>query len=347
MSIRIQLNPLSFVILLAVTVAYAKPTFAQMSVDALPPPVPVALPTKVIAINDVPFGMGDDRPLYMNITEPRVHQTTLIPALIWIHGGGWHAGNRYSGQFECATMASKGYFCVSIDYRLSQDYVWPAQIEDCKCAVRFLRANATKYGIDPDAIGAWGDSSGGHLAAMLGTSAGTSSLEGDGGSNSMSSRVEAVCDFYGPTDIAQMQAEGSDLMPNDPLSAPALLFGTGGLSEHSDAVREANPCTYVTNSAPPFLIIHGDTDTTVPLAQSKLLYDALRADNVPATLDVIPGAGHGGAAYHSDAVVAEYIAFFDQTLKTASNRDSLKLADAKNRNSRPRLTASGRLKKNS
>jgi acetyl esterase/lipase len=325
--------------------AFVAPTQAQMSVDALPPPVAVTQSANIAVIDDIQFGMGDDKPLYLNITEPRVRTTALIPALIWIHGGGWHAGNRYSGEFECATMAAKGYFCVSIDYRLSQDYVWPAQIEDCKCAVRYLRANAHKYGIDPNAIGAWGDSSGGHLAAMLGTSVGAADLEGDGGYAETSSAVQAVCDFYGPTDISQMQAEGSDLEPSDPLSAPALLFGTGGLAAHADAVRQANPCAYVGKSSASFLIIHGAEDTTVPLAQSVLLADSLQAAHIPVTLDVIAGGGHGGAAYRSAAVVAAYVGFFDRALKSVARRDDLSMADGGNKNSRPRLAASGRQKK--
>jgi acetyl esterase/lipase len=251
----------------------------------------------------------------LNITRPKRKANAPIPAVIWIHGGGWHAGNRYSGQYECAYLAQRGYFCASIDYRLSDSYVWPAQIEDCKCAVRYLRSHAKEYGIDPGHIGAWGDSAGGHLAALLGTTAGVAALEGSGGNAATSSKVQAVCEWYGPTDIAQMQAQGSDLNPDDPLSAPALLFGTGGLAKHAAAVQDADPSEHASATSAPTMIVHGDADRTVPVAQSRLLYDALKRVGVPVTLVILPGAGHGDPAFHSEPVMESCCDFFNRYLK--------------------------------
>lgn len=302
---------------------------AALAVDPNDPPPGLTteasfrLPAGVVEVDDIVYGYGDGVPLSMNVIRPKIPPPGRIPALVWIHGGGWHAGNRYSGRFESAYMAQRGYFCVSIDYRLSQDFVWPAQIHDCKAAVRYLRANAAKYGIDPKSIGVWGDSAGGHLAALLGTTGDIKELEGAGGHGDKSSKVQAVCDWYGPTNIALMQEQGSDLSPDDPFSAPALLFGSGGLKRHSAAIRQADPCTHVSQSSAPFLVIHGDADTSVPLAQSKLLVNSLQALGKEAELVVLPGAVHGDSAFHSARVMNKCASFFDKHLKlqTPSAKD--------------------------
>ena len=152
---------------------------------------------------------------------------------------------------------------ASINYRLSQHAVFPAQIEDCKAAIRWLRANAAKYHLDPDHIGVWGASAGGHLVAMLGTTGGVKELEGKGGNLDQSSRVQCVVDWFGPTDLATMG--GSH---DNPASPDRQLIG-GPVQENKEKARKASPLTYVSKDSAPFLIMHGDKDNMVPLQPER------------------------------------------------------------------------------
>jgi acetyl esterase/lipase len=187
---------------------------------------------------------------------------------------------------------------------------FPAQIEDVKAAVRFLRANAKKYNLDPERFGAWGGSAGGHLVALLGTSADARDLEGDGPNKDVSSRVQAVCDFFGPTDLVKVA--GNSTNANGPISK--LLGGLA--SEKKELAEKANPIAYISKKSPPFLIVHGDKDTTVPVNQGELLHEALQKAGVESTLIVLPGAGHGGPAFSAEDTVKKIDAFFDKHLKS-------------------------------
>ena len=213
------------------------------------------------------------------------------PLVVWVHGGAWYEGSKE--HCLAAPLADQGYAVASINYRLSQEAIFPAQIHDCKGAVRWLRAHAGEYGLDAGRVGAWGDSAGGHLVALLGTSGDSAELEGSvGGHLDQSSRVQAVCDWFGPTDMLQMSGRPSEIDHDAPDSAEARLFG-GPLHENPELVRLANPITYVTADTPPFLIVHGDRDPIVPLHQSELLAEALRAAGAPVTFLTVAGAGHG------------------------------------------------------
>ncbi|MDR3707289.1 MAG: alpha/beta hydrolase [Capsulimonadaceae bacterium] len=276
--------------------------------------------------DDILYGYGDGVPLYMNVIRPRFRPKTPMPAVVWIHGGGWHTGNRYSGQVECDYLAKRGFFTASIDYRPSQEAVWPAQLHDCKSAVRALRARAATWGIDANHIGVWGESAGGHLAALMGTTGGVASLEGDGGNGDRSSRVQAVCDWYGPTDLSRLDEMGSDLQASDPYSAPALLFGSGGFEHHRQAVQDANPCHWVTRDDAPFLIVHGTNDCVVPLGQSELLERALTRVGLPVQLVVLPNAGHCDPLFESTPVLALCARFFDRTLRPRIPRSKMRTA---------------------
>ena len=188
---------------------------------------------------------------------------------------------------------AKGYAVASINYRFSQHAVFPAQIEDCKAAIRWLRANAAKYHLDPDHIGVWGASAGGHLVALLGTTGGVKDLEGQGGNLDQSSRVQCVVDWFGPTELTTMGEQG-----DKPGSPVALLIG-GPAPENKQKARKASPLTYVSKDAAPFLIMHGDKDNVVPLRQSELLAEALKKAGVEVTLQVVKGNGHGGPGFNS------------------------------------------------
>lgn len=231
-----------------------------------------------------------------------------LPLVVWVHGGAWRGGTK--DRCPAVPMVSKGYAVASINYRLSQHDVYPAQIEDCKAAIRWLRGNAAKFHIDPKRIGVWGASAGGHLVALLGTAGAVSEWENRGVHNDQSSRVQAVCNWFGPTDFMQFSPE----VVANPKSALAILIG-GPLSANKEKVAKANPITFVSRETPPFLIMHGDEDPTVPLSQSKILVDALKAAGVEVSLEVFKGAKHGGPEFMKPEVMKQVADFFDKQLK--------------------------------
>jgi acetyl esterase/lipase len=269
-------------------------------------------------IRDVVFGKGGERPLKMNILSPKPRPEEPMPVIVFIFGGAWRTGNRNQGLEPLAPFAARGYFCASIDYRLSQEALFPAQIEDCKCAIRFLRAKAAQYHLDPDRIGVWGLSSGGHLAALLGTSGGVKELEGKGGWGEFSSRVNAVVDCFGPTDFLKLDAAGSQMKHDAPESPESRLIG-GPIQQNQAKAALASPITYVSSNAPPFLILHGSQDPLVPVNQSELLAAALEKAKAKVTFEVIPGAGHGFIGGQIDGKIE---AFFNQTLKEPKAKSS-------------------------
>jgi acetyl esterase/lipase len=231
------------------------------------------------------------------------------PLIVWIHGGAWKAGSK--DACPARRFVNSGYAAASINYRLSQHAIFPAQIEDCKAAIRWLRASASQYGCDPNRIGVWGSSAGGHLVALLGTSGDVK--EFDVGPNAgVSSRVQAVCDFFGPTDFTKMSSFPST-MRHDAADSPESQLIGGPIQENKDKVRRADPITYVTKDDPPFLIVHGDKDPLVPLNQSEILCDALKKTGVDTTLYIVQGGGHGGFKDPQvDVLVAR---FFDKHLR--------------------------------
>jgi acetyl esterase/lipase len=270
-------------------------------------PPEIKLPEGVELLRDVEYGKGGDRALKIHILRPKDTPREPMPVAVWVHGGGWHAGNKDSGIGLLATYAARGYFCASVEYRFSTEAPFPAQIEDCKCAIRYLRAHAKKYHLDPDRIGVFGGSAGGHLVALLGTTAHVKELEGKGGWAEFPSRVQAVCDICGPTDLTRYPDKG---YANKAITD---LLG-GSPKDKKDLAARANPITHVTKDAPPFLLVHGDKDDLVPLEQSELLRDALTKAGVPVTLYVAKGVGHSIGGPDIQRRIAE---FFDTTLKVA------------------------------
>jgi acetyl esterase/lipase len=215
-----------------------------------------------------------------------------LPLIIWVHGGAWLAGSKSDGV--PLDYLSDGYAVASINYRLSRHAIFPAQIQDCKAAVRWLRTNAQKYNLDPNCFGAWGPSAGGHLVAMLGTTGDVN--EFDVGENlTVSSQVQAVADYFGPTDFLQMNEHRppDGMVHNTPDSPESRLIG-GYIQDNKEKVTKANPITYVTKDDAPFLIVHGDKDPLVPHHQSELLEAALKKAGVPVSFYTVKGAGHGG-----------------------------------------------------
>lgn len=280
------------------------PGRAVLSLDRLPPDLEL--------IRDVEFRRIDGRALRLNILRPRRMPERPVPAIIYIHGGGWRAGSKDGPQN--IPLARAGYFTVSIDYRLSDEARFPAQIEDCKAAVRWVRAHAKEYNVDPERIGVWGHSAGGHLAALLGTSGGVRELEGDPRAPD-SSRVQAVVDCFGPTDLVAAAGRPGGVGRAD--SAVGALLG-GPVGENLERARAASPVTYVSRDDPPFLILHGERDMLVPIAQSELLAEKLREAGVDVTFVRVRNAGHGwggGAEPSVEEIQRMIVGFFNKHLR--------------------------------
>ncbi|MHC4341460.1 MAG: alpha/beta hydrolase fold domain-containing protein [Planctomycetota bacterium] len=229
--------------------------------------------------------------LKLDLYLPRRARTPR-PLVVWIHGGGWRKGSRT--RCPAAFLTQEGFAVASVDYRLAPAARFPAQIHDCKAAIRWLRANAERYGIDRKHIGAWGSSAGGHLAALLGTSGGT--LEGEGGHTEESSRVQAVVDFCGPADL-RLLLRGA---------AVSALLG-----DKKKAVA-ASPVVHVSRDDPPFFIVHGAKDPLVPVRQARLLHAALRKQGVNSYLHVIEEAGH---SLHDPSTHSLAQLFFERNLR--------------------------------
>ena len=235
-----------------------------------------------------------------------------LPLIIWIHGGAWRGGSKE--HYAPMEYLKAGYAGASINYRLSQHAIFPAQIEDVKAAVRWLRANAETYRLDPNRFAAWGSSAGGHLVAMLGTAGDVKEFE-VGENLEVSSRVQAVVDYFGPTDFLQMDAHRlPDGLVHDAPDSPESQLVGGPIQEHKDRVARANPITYVSEDDPPILIIHGDQDKLVPYHQSVSLKDALEAVGATVTFYKVEGGGHG---WFRDPKVPELTkAFLEKYLKS-------------------------------
>ena len=259
-------------------------------------------------VPDVQFAAPGGHPLFADIHRPP-DAAGPVPAILWIHGGGWRAGNRRVGPDLSRFFAARGFAMIAIDYRLSRRAIFPAQIEDVKSAIRWVRSVAPQYHIDAARIGLWGASSGGHLAALAGLTGDDRFTPPGAAHREHSSAVQAVADGYGPMDFLQLDAHrpppgtpGDDpeslLLPRpemrsaDPDSYESLLLGAPIVS-CPDRVREASPLTYAGAGAPPFLIVHGLSDTTIAPHQSEILYDALARHGNDATLALVEGLGHG------------------------------------------------------
>jgi acetyl esterase/lipase len=271
---------------------------------------PRVVPDDLEFLRDVEYGKGADTSLKLDILRPKKPPAEPMPVVVYIHGGAWKGGSKAGMPGLCTALAQSGYFCASVEYRMSQEAVFPAQIEDCKCALRFLRAHAKEYKINPDKIGVWGHSAGGHLVALLGTAGDARDLEGKGGWQDQSSRVQCVIDCFGPADFTVIP-KGLEGV-KEQMSSPVTQLLGGPVPENMEKAVKASPITYVSKDDPPILIMHGDQDPTVPISQSEKFYEALKKAGADATLHVVKGAGHGFRGQEIDDVTR---AFFDKHLK--------------------------------
>lgn len=229
-----------------------------------------------------------------------------LPAIIWLCGGGWILTNRNNYLPNLLPLAHRGYVLVTVDYQGSNEARFPSQLVQIKAAIRYLRANARKYHIDPDAIGIMGESAGGYFSHLVGVTGET--REFDVGSNlEYSSAVQAVCPWYGPAECALDEPCG--------VKYHSYLKLDGKTALGSDLARRANPISYITEKTPPFLLLHGEADVAVPIRRSEEMYEALLARGVDATFVRIPEAGHADIRFFQPEIMELIGAFFDRTLK--------------------------------
>lgn len=296
---------MSAVVLTLPLVAWAQP-------GAMGPPV--AIPEGVTVERDRPYAGTDNPAQTLDLYLPsRREADRLLPAIVSIHGGAFMFGDKRGGLARLVPLVASGEFVgVSINYRLSGEATWPAQAHDCKAAIRWVRANAGRHGIDPERIAVMGESAGGHLATIIGLGGGVPELEGElGGHRDVSSRVRCVVNLFGPSDLVRLPDDGSRDDHASAKSPEGRLIG-GDVRENADRARAASPIRHVSKDDPPFLIIHGSDDPVIPHAQSQRLHAALQAAGVSSTFITITGGGHGG--FRSPEIDRRIRAFFGRHL---------------------------------
>ncbi len=266
------------------------------------------VPDSVIWEAGIEYSNPDDEHLQLNIARPKTGDG-LFPTVLCIHGGGFRAGKRESYDNLCVKLAERGYVAATMTYRLAPKHKFPAAVHDTKAAVRWLRANAATYKINPNKLGVTGGSAGGHLAQFLGVTADVPQFEGKGGNPTQSSRVSCVVNVYGPSDFTKSYGKSVD-------AHEVLPLWLGGNLETARVIHiQSSPLYWVTPNAAPTLCIHGTEDKYVAHEQAVWLIDKLKAATVEAELLTLEGAGHGfkGAdAEKSDKALFEY---FDKHLK--------------------------------
>jgi acetyl esterase/lipase len=268
---------------------------------------------------DLVFGKGGDDELKLDLAHP-AGKATPRPAVLVLHGGGWRAGSKEMHDDLVRFLAREGYVAVTASYRLAPKAPWPAQIEDAKCAVRWMRAEGGRFGIDPDRIAALGFSAGAHLAMLLGTMGPDDGLEGTGGHAGQPSKVQAVVSFFGPTDLdlATPDVRAEELSPQRLKEEVAgrLLGGLLGPVFRADP-KAASPLTYVSRGDAPMLLIQGTRDPLVPYAQATQMLDALTEARVPGEVVFLLGLGHGWGDPHLTDSVETTLRFLDRQLRPA------------------------------
>ena len=245
-------------------------------------PKNITIPETILEEKDIEYGKIGDRALQLDLYRPRKTDHP-VPGIIFIHGGAWKSGKREDMKFYTVDFAKRGYACATVSYRLSKEALFPAAVQDVKCAVRWMRANAQKYNIDPDRIAVSGNSAGGHLSMMIGYSSDVPELEGNGGNAGVSSRVKAVVDFYGPVDLTTEFAKKQGVVPE---------FLGKKYEEDPKLYVSASPITYLTKDDPPTLILHGTIDSTVPIDQADLLASKLKSLGIDYLYEKFEGWPH-------------------------------------------------------
>lgn len=301
-----------------VMLAFSLLSFASCSKDDTTITPTTSVTTEAQIIKDVAYASTSSAQK-MDIYVPA--GAGPFPAVVLIHGGAFKVGDKAMEATNAAKLVKNGYVAISINYRLSGEAVFPAAVHDCKAAVRFIRANASTYKINPNKIGTWGSSAGGHLSAMLGTSGGDTYLEGTQGSYlTTSSTVQASIDWFGPINFSTMVAEGLALgfASTYNVNNESKYLGVDANDPANiEIVNKSNPTNYIDANDPPFWIQVGSADPLIPYTQSLNFYNSLKAvlGESKVGYELIGGAGHGGPQFNTDANLTKAIAFFDSKLK--------------------------------
>jgi len=263
-------------------------------------------------IDDIQYGEVDGHPLLLDLYLPT--QVDHPPLVVWVHGGAWRRGSK--SNMPLRDLVQSGFAVASLDYRLSPVAQFPAQIHDCKAAIRFLRGTANKWGINAARIGVAGSSAGGHLAALLGVTNHHKSLEGEVGDyDDQSSSLHAIVDYYGPTNFTTILDQSTPHGLSVRVPALKLLLG-GGPEEKPDLARLASPVFHVDERDPPLLMIHGDQDPQVPINQSHELHGVYKKQKLTVRLAVVHGGAHGGEGFFDTRRNRLVREFFNQHLRT-------------------------------
>lgn len=259
---------------------------------------------------DIEFAAVDGHSLKLDLYQPSAPKDSSL--VVWIHGGGWQGGSKE--KCEVKWLTDYGFTVASISYRLTDKAIFPAQIHDCKAAIRWLRANASKYGYRKDKVGVAGSSAGGMLSALVATSGFVRALEGTvGGNLDQSSQVQAAIDYYGATDFV-LRSKTQPHRANEPGSVVFKLLG-GGADKKTELAQQASAAFHVTSDDPPLLVIHGGKDKTVLIDQSERINEVYSKAGLPIDFRVLKGAGHGGKEFYSGEMRELAIQFFNRTLK--------------------------------
>ncbi len=335
---RLMLGACAAAALAAPALAAQQPPGPPQGPAAPAPPEIEATPQRsfandIVGLMDITYARNNGfRPQKLDIYTSRTKAAAPKPLVIWLHGGGWAVGDQRGGGIgtpayrdwpaTLAALAARGYVVASVAYRFANEVKYPEPIKDVKAAVRWLKTNAATYGADPNRVVIWGGSAGAHIAEIIGTTCNVAELEAPAmrGADA-SSCVNGVIDFYGPSDFSKVKEQ---LVPGAPPSRFGdLLPGASGYlgcdvatNCPADKLRMSNPITFIDKSDPPFLIVHGDADGTVPLAQSRMLQDALVKGGVKSELVVVPKADHvfaGGTDTQGKEIMDKVYAFLDAT----------------------------------
>lgn len=261
-------------------------------------------------LRDLPYADTDNPRQRLDVYLPKARKPDApLPVIVFIHGGGWLAGNKSSGQGNLLRFVKSGdYAGISIGYRLTNEAQWPAQIHDCKAAIRWIKAHAKERGLDPTKIAVWGTSAGGHLVSMLGTSGDVKELEGTLGKHlDQDSKVTCVVNFFGPEDFLTMIRQPSTVDRSQGNDYPEAKLLGGPVPEREAVAKEASPVTHISKGDAPFFTAHGTKDPLVPFAQAEELHAALQKAGVPSLLQEMTNGGHGFQSPVLDERVKQFL----------------------------------------
>lgn len=290
--------------------------FSQTVKSQVTSPVQHIFPPGTITYANIPYAGDTVLKHLLDIYEPP-HTTKKVPLVVWIHGGAWMLNDKYADmsymQKTVKAFIDSGYALASIDYRYSTTAIFPAQIQDCNEAVEFLYENASKYHFDKNRIAVIGFSAGGHLASLMALSNNNDVKEFYPPEKKINFKIRCAFDFYGPSDLV-MLATNPDTSVNNPQNPVSILLGAMPV-DRPDLAKIASPVTYVDKNDPPFLIVQGEKDQSVPNTESKILSSWLTLAGVPNKLIIVPGAPHYGVMYDAGYIREEIFKYLDKYMK--------------------------------